>query len=177
MQNPLLHLWASAPENVPLRCPDPPPGVQNADLNGFFAADSVSAAYSAVGYLSLLIVVLAVVSCYQATRTSLGPPFVKRWWIFEVGSSIACGLAALLVLYFWPTQADAASCQQYLVAFRATLPFGLILSRAVAGFVWAMLAFLIVSLILTQVAGRVPWAGGFFHNRGCPWPRFNPFME
>jgi hypothetical protein len=52
---------------------------------------------------------------------------------------------------------------------------GLALNRALAGVFWSAMAFALSSFLLTRAAGWHPAAGGFFHNRGCPWPRINPF--
>jgi hypothetical protein len=54
------------------------------------------------------------------------------------------------------------------------IPASLLMDRMFAGLVWGALAFLLLSLLATRVLGLSRLAGGFFHYRGCPWPRWNP---
>ena len=76
----LVHLWATPPSSLSLNCPPPPDG-QTPDPLGFYDFDSVTAAFNAAAVVSTAIVVLAVVICYWFTSTTLGPKFVRRWWI------------------------------------------------------------------------------------------------
>jgi hypothetical protein len=167
----LLHLWANPPTDLALMCPAPPPG-DPIPPPGFFDPATVSAAYGAAGWASLGAVILLVLCCYLLTRSSLGPGFVKRWWIFLAIAGVVGFLVPLGVLRFWGTRALAGSCVTNPNPFAATLPWSEILDRSVAGLVWAPLAFLIFSLLFTRTAGWLPQSGGFFHNRGCPWPRW-----
>jgi hypothetical protein len=171
----LLHLWAPPHANIPLTCPPPAPG-ESPDLNGFFDPGPVAAAYQSTALATALLVLLAVLACYLLDRHSLSRAFVRRWWMVMAGTVFVGALVPLAMLYFVvPQHALAGSCETNPLPFAATYPLGLALSRALAGFFWSALAFGVFSILLTRVAGWHPASGGFFHNRGCPWPRINPF--
>ncbi len=170
----LLHLWSPPPANVPLTCPAPAPG-EPPDLNGFFDPAPVAAAYQWIVYASVAAVLLGVLLCYLLSRSSLNQGFVRRWYAFLVGTMVAGALIPVLMLALTPQHALAGTCETNPLPFDASLPGALMLSRASAGLVWCGLAFVLVSLVFTFAAGRHPASGGFFHNRGCPWPRWNPF--
>ena len=168
----LLHLWAVPPTTLTLVCPPPAAG-QPADPQGFYDYTTIAAAYDRVALVSVILVVLSVVVCYQATQASLGPRFVKRWWITLGSSALVVGVSTWLLLITAGTRALVDSCETNPSAFPIPLPGSMVFERAVAGVLWAALAFLILSLLLTAILGRVAGAkNGFFHNRGCPWPRF-----
>ena len=168
----LLHLWAVPPTTITLVCPPPAAG-QPADPQGFYDYATVAVAYDRVALVSLIIVVLGVVACYQATQASLGPRFVKRWWTALGSSALLVLVSTWLLLITAPTRAMAESCSTNPSTFPIELPASLVLERAIAGLVWTALAFVILSLLLTALLGRIAGAkNGFFHNRGCPWPRF-----
>jgi hypothetical protein len=169
----LQHLWSPPPANVPLACPPPAPG-EAPDLNGFFDPGPVAAAYSWIFWASLAAVLLSILLCYLAYSSSLSRGFVRRWYGFLIGTMLACALIPVLVMYLTPQYALAGSCETNPLPFAADLPGSLMFMRATAGFVWALFAFVLFSWIFTFVAGRHPASGGFFHNRGCPWPRRNP---
>jgi hypothetical protein len=173
MPNYFLHLWATPPENLRLDCPDPPPGVPP-DPVGFFAPDSLQAAFSWAGYLSLGAVVLLVLFTYLATSGSLSPRFVRRWWIFLGIAALVCFAVAAIALRAYPTHAMLGSCETNPTAFLEPLPWGVVWNRAFAGLVWGALTFGLLSLVLTRTAGRWPWSKGLFHFRGCPVPRYRP---
>jgi hypothetical protein len=171
----LLHLWASPPANVRLTCPAPAPGGQF-DPHGVFDPRPVAAAYQATALTAALLVLVAVLACYLLDRRSLSRAFVQRWWVVLAAASIVGALVPLVMLYvFVPQHALAETCDTNPTEFAATFPLDLALSRALAGFFWSALAFGVFSFLLTRVAGWHPASGGFFHNRGCPWPRINPF--
>jgi hypothetical protein len=170
----LLHLWSPPPANVSLTCPAPAPG-EPPDLNGFFDPAPVAAAYQWIVYASVAAVLLGVLLCYLLSRSSLNRDFVRRWYGFLIGTMVAGALIPVLVLYLVPQHALAGTCETNPLAFAARLPGALMVSRASAGLVWCGLAFILASLLFTFAAGRHPASGGFFHNRGCPWPRWNPF--
>ena len=170
----VLHLWASPPENVSLACPPFPTG--EAVPNGFFDPTPVAAAYQWAALATGVLVLLAVLACYLLDRRSLSRRFVWRWWTVLGASSVLGALVPLAMLYLVvPQHALAGTCATNPLPFPATFPLGLALNRALAGFVWSALAFVLLSLLLTRAAGWHPAAGGFFHNRGCPLPRINPF--
>jgi hypothetical protein len=173
MPNYFLHLWAVPPENLELTCPAPPPGMQP-DPVGFFAPDSVQAAFSWAGYISLGLVIALVLFTYLATSGSLSPRFVKRWWFFLLVSAFACFAIGAGALMLYPTQAMVNSCQTNPTDFARALPLGVVWNRAFAGLVWGALTFSLVSVLLTQLLGRWPWSQGLFHFRGCPVPRYRP---
>lgn len=169
----LLHLWATPPDNFQLECPAPPPGM-DPDPVGFFAPDSVGAAFSWAGYSSLAAVVVLVLITYLATTGSLSPRFVKRWWLFLLVAALACFGIAVAALWLYPTHAMVGSCATNPTAFERQLPWGLIWERAFAGLLWGSLAFTLLSVLLTRLLGNWPWSKGFFHFRGCPVPRYRP---
>jgi hypothetical protein len=171
----LLHLWSPPPANVYLECPPPAPG-EAFDPAGFFDPASVAAAYQWTALATALLVVLAVLACYLLDQRSLSRAFVRRWWIVLATASVIGALVPLAMLYFVvPQHALQGTCETNPLPFAAVFPLGLALNRALAGFAWSALAFGVVSFLLTRAAGWHPASGGFFHNRGCPWPRFNPF--
>ena len=171
----LLHLWAAPPADVWLRCPDPAPG-DVPDLNGFFDPTVVASAYEWTVGASALAALATVLACYLLDRESLSRSFVRRWWVWLAGTSVLGALVPLLMLYVVvPQHALAGTCDTNQLPFAAAFPLGIALSRAAAGLVWTALAFSLFSLLLTRAAGWHPASGGLFHNRGCPWPRINPF--
>lgn len=176
MPNYLLHLWSVPPADLPLTCPPPPPG-EPADPTGFFDPATVHGAYSAAGWASLLLVLALVCLCYLWTSGSLGPRFMRRWVLFLALSGAAALGVAVLVLRTWPTRALAGSCETNPEPFLAALPWSEVLGRGLAGAVWGVLVFALLSLVLTRTAGLFPWSRGLFHHRGCPYPRLSPFGE
>lgn len=171
----VLHLWASPPANLPLACPPPAPGDPPA-ASGFFDPGPVAAAYQWTAAATALLVLLAVLACYLLDRRSLSRGFVRRWWLVLAAASVAGAVVPLVMLYaVVPLHALAGTCETNPLPFAAAYPGDLALSRALAGFVWSALAFGVFSFLLTRAAGWHPASGGFFHNRGCPWPRINPF--
>lgn len=171
----LLHLWASPPANVALTCPAPAPG-ESPDLYGVFDPVPVNTAYQWTAVVTALLVLLAVLACYLLYRSSLSRRFVRRWWVALLVTAVIGALVPLAMLYLAvPQHALAGTCETNPLPFPETFPLGLALNRALAGFFWSALAFLVFSLLLTRAAGWHPASGGFFHNRGCPWPRVNPF--
>lgn len=173
MPNYFLHLWVPPPETLQLDCPAPPPGL-DPDPVGFFAPESVEAAFSWAGYSSLGLVVVLVFLTYLATSGSLSPRFVKRWWIAFGIAGIVCFLTAAIALRLYPTHAMTGSCTTNPTAFLEPLPWDLVWNRAFAGLIWGATTFVLLSLVLTRTLGRWPWSKGFFHFRGCPAPRYRP---
>lgn len=174
MWNYILHFGVEPTGNLNLICPDPAPG-QAASAPGLYDPASVSAAFSHVALWSVVAVALFVVLCYQMTRASLGPRFVKQWWLWLAGSSVACAVVAFAVLATAHTTAYPNSCSTNPLPFDAPLPDNLVMLRVVVGLAWGAVAFIVVSLLLTRTLGWVPSAkNGFFHNRGCPLPRVTP---
>lgn len=171
----LLHLWGGPPPDLQLlSCPAPAAG-QQPDPQGFYDMATVSGAFNATAIASAVLVILAVVVCYQVTRASLGSRFVKRWWIGVGIVAVLCFAAAWLILAKYPTAAAAGTCSTDPNPFRVALPGELVFRRAVVGLVWGPLAYIVVSLLLTATVGRFASKNnGFFHSRGCPAPRFIP---
>lgn len=170
----MLHLWAPPPTDVPLTCP--PDAAVEVASTGFIDPGPIEAAYQWSAAVTVLLVLLAVLACYLLYRSSLSRAFVRRWWLVLGIASVIGALVPLAMLYLAvPQHALAGSCETNPLPFTATYPLGLALNRALAGFVWSALAFGVFSFLLTRAAGWHPASGGFFHNRGCPWPRINPF--
>lgn len=176
MPNYLLHLWSPPPTSLNFACPPAPAGIEGANARGFFDPATIDPGYSAIGYLSVALVIALVLLCYLWTATSTGPRFTRRWGLFLLLTGIVC-FAATFLLRLWPTMTLADTCLAGQAPFRLPLPWSVILDRALAGFVWGLLVFVLLSLVLTRSLGRLPWSKGFFHNRGCPWPRLNPLAD
>jgi peptidoglycan biosynthesis protein MviN/MurJ (putative lipid II flippase) len=174
MWNYILHFGVEPTGNLNLICPDPAPG-QAAAPPGLYDPASIAAAFDHVALASVIAVLLCVLLCYQLTKASLGPRFVKQWWLWLLGSAAACAVVALVVLKLAHTTAYPGSCSTNPLPFDAPLPEGLVMLRTAIGFVWGPVAFFFMSLVLTRTVGQVPSAkNGFFHNRGCPVPRVTP---
>jgi hypothetical protein len=170
----VLHLWAS-PSQLLLVCPPPAPG-DPIDPFGVFDPVGVATAYQWTAVATGLLVLLAVLSCYLLDRRSLSRAFVQRWWMVLIATSVLGALVPLAMLYLViPQHALAGTCETNTLAFAYVFPLAAALNRALAGFVWSAIAFGICSFLLTRAAGWHPASGGLFHNRGCPWPRINPF--
>jgi hypothetical protein len=170
----LMHLWEPPPADLTLVCPAPAAG-QPVDPQGFYDATQIIAAFDWAAVASAIVVVVTVIVCYQLARGSLGGRFVRRWWISLVASGALCLGVVWGILATWPTVALANSCATNPDAFPVSLPGDVIWSRAFVGLVWGALAFIVASLIATFFLGRFAHAkNGFFHHRGCPWPRFQP---
>ena len=167
----LWHLWG-APREVSLTCPVIAGMAE--DPTGFFDNATVDAALALTGWVSLAAMVVLVVLCYNATSYTTGPWFERRWAKTIVVSAILAFLIPLVVLLLSKTRAAAGTCETDLSPFLSVLPLDFILLRASVGLLWGPIVFVIASLILTQTVGRAKWGGGFFHNRGCPWPRLFP---
>ena len=174
MLNYFVHLWAGPPTDLLLSCPAPTDG-QPPDLQGFYDILTVNGAFTRVVLVQSLLVCVLVTVCYSMSRYSTGSAFIKRWWTFLGVNVVLTAIATWVSLRAYQTRALAGSCETNPDAFRIGLPTEMIEQRTIAGAVWSIGAFVILSLILTQVLGRVPTKGnGFFHNRGCPYPRILP---
>ena len=170
----LLHLWAGPPGRIPVTCPLPLPGDPAATAPGFLDPSMVRAAYSVTGLATLAAALAVVLVCYLATRTTLGPRFVVRWYAFW-GLAVALGLALpFAILRLWETRVYPGSCATNPTPFASPIPWSEVIERGAAGAVWAFAAFFVLSLLLTRTLGLLPLAGGLFHNRGCPVPRWRP---
>jgi hypothetical protein len=160
------------PGDIRLVCPAAAPG-QSANPYGFFDPGSVAAAFRAATIASITVALLAVLVCYLATSTSLGPQFVRRWWIFGAATAVLAAVITAVTLLAWPTHAMAGTCETNPFPFALDLPMNVALLRGIGGLFWGFLAFVLFSLLLTRTAGYAPMAAnGFFHNRGCPAPRW-----
>jgi hypothetical protein len=169
----LLHLWAQAPLGIRVKCPAPLPG-EPADPGGTYDPLQLGALWNSIAITSLIVVLALVLGCYLLPRASLGPRFVRAWWLGLAGSAAACFLIPLAVGLTTEIRMYAGSCTTRPAAYPVELSASLLTDRMFAGLLWGMLAFAVLSLAGTQLLGRSRLAGGFFHNRGCPWPRWNP---
>ncbi|HEX8271790.1 MAG TPA: hypothetical protein VF615_03995 [Longimicrobiaceae bacterium] len=169
----LLHLWAQPPVGVRLPCPLPRAG-EDYDPGGLYDAAEIAARWQAMAGVSAALVVALLLGCYLLPRASLNRGFVVRWWAALAVSGGLCLLVPLVVGLYAPVHARPGSCSTRPAAFPVDLPLELLLPRMLAGLVWGLLAFALVSLLATRLLGRWSGAGGFFHYRGCPWPRWNP---
>lgn len=165
--------WSAPSHDIVLSCPAAPPGVPP-DPYGVYDPGPVKSAFIATGWATLAVVLAIVLLCYLATRMSTGPRFQVRWWWCLGWSALASFLIPFIVLRPWPTRALPGSCENSPDAFAAALPWDVVVDRALTGLLWGVLLFVVLSLILTRVVGKSSWGGGFFHNRGVPYPRILP---
>lgn len=171
----LLHPW-TPPLSVPLTCPAPAPG-EPIDPTGFFDPDSLVGPFHLAGIVWLVTVLALVLACYLTATASLNRGFVMKWYVYW-GVAIVLGtLIPLVVLSLAPLHAAAETCATNSLPFAASLAFNQILPVMEGSALWALVAFPLVSWALTRAAGWHPASGGFFHYRGCPWPRWNPFAS
>jgi hypothetical protein len=169
----LLHLWAHAPLGAVVPCPAPREG-EPADPGGLYDALQLSALWNRIALVSLLAVLLLVLGCYLLPRASLSPRFVRTWWLGLSGAALAGFLIPLALGLTTQVNVRAGSCSTRPAAYPVDVPLNLVTDRMFAGLVWGVLAFVVLSLVGTQLLGRSRLAGGFFHYRGCPVPRWNP---
>lgn len=173
----LWHLWEAPPVRLQLSCPAAAEGTTG-NAYGSYDDASVRAAYQLVSIESIASVIIAVFLCYMIGRMSTGARFSLRWWIVLAITMLWTGGITWWQLSHAATTALAGSCESNPTAFPVALPFANIVQRSIVGLVWALLAFPIVSFVLTRVLGYFPtmW-NGFFHFRGTPWPRFSPWSK
>jgi hypothetical protein len=169
----LLHLWAHAPLGFSVACPPPIPP-DPADPGGLYNALQLTALWNRIAIVSLLAVLALVLGCYLLPRASLGPRFVRAWWLSLAGAALAGFLIPLALGLTAQVDVRAGSCSTRPAAYPVDVPLDLLTDRMFAGIVWGMLAFVVLSLLGTQLLGRSRLASGFFHYRGCPVPRWNP---
>lgn len=170
----LLHLWAHAPLGAAfVPCPAPREG-EPADPAGLYDALQLAALWNRMAILSAIAVLVLVLACYLLPRASLGPRFVRNWYLSLAGAGLACFVIPLALGLTSHVNVRAGSCSTRPAAFPVDLPMELLVDRMFAGLVWGLLAFAVLSLIGTRLLGRSRLAGGFFHYRGCPVPRWNP---
>jgi hypothetical protein len=163
-----------APDQLQLSCPPAATG-QTTNPNGSFDLATVSAAVHASAAALGLALLLLVFWCYSWSRGSLGPKFVRRWWTFTLSSLVVGAAVVWVVLSYWPTTALPNECQSDPTAFRAPLPSDFVMGQTLSAAFFGLLFFMILSVLFTQTIGRIPrLKNGFFHNRGCPVPRFLP---
>jgi hypothetical protein len=173
MWNWLLHLWASPPTGTILPCPAPRAG-EAPDPGGLYDVAELGDLWTRMGIVSAVTVVVLLLFCYLLPRASLSPRFVMRWWLTLAAAAVLCFLVPLALGLTAEVHARAGSCSTRPAAFPVELPVSLLMDRMFAGLLWGALAFLVLSLFATKVLGLSRHAGGFFHHRGCPVPRWNP---
>lgn len=171
----LLHLWAGPPVDAIIPCPAPIPG-EPIDPGGLYDAAELTAVWGYMAAASAAAVLLALLVCYLAAGGSLRRSFVLRWYGTLAGVIAACALLPLLIGKVIDVQSRGGSCTTRVATFAVDIPLDLLWQRMFAGALWGGIAFVLLSLVFTQLLGRTPAAGGFFHHRGCPWPRFNPLQ-
>lgn len=168
------HLWALPPIDAHLVCP-PPRADEAVDPFGFYDAVRVHDVWSSIAWASAIGTLVIFLACYLLPRASLSARFVKGWYACLAGTMLFCFAAPYVVGMLTPVTARAGSCTTRPAAFLVPhLPFDLLFPRMVAGALWGLVAFTVLSLVVTRLMARGPVAGGFFHYRGCPWPRWNP---
>jgi hypothetical protein len=169
----LLHLWAIPPVDAHLVCPAPRVG-ESPDPFGLYDAVQIAGVWRSIALASVAGTLLILLACYLVPRASLSARFVRGWYACLGITMAFCFVVPFVVGTLTPVTARAGSCTTRPAAFPVTIPFDLLFPRMVAGAVWGLLAFVLLSLVITRLLARGPMAGGFFHYRGCPWPRWNP---
>jgi hypothetical protein len=170
----LLHPWT--PPDLTVVCPLPPPG-QKGNPFGFFDPASLDGPYHLAGVLWAVAMLALVLGCYLTSTASLNRGFVVKWYACWAGALLVGALVPLVVLGVSRPTVIVGSCSSLPIAFVTRLSIDQILPTALAAAAWAFAAFPLLSLAATALAGRHPASGGFFHYRGCPWPRWNPFAS
>ena len=163
------------PPGLVAACPAASPGTPAG--TGFIDPASLAGPYRLAGALWFAAVLLLVLTCYLTARASLNRGFVMKWYLHWTASIVLGALIPLAVLGLAHPTVLAGSCEGIDVAIATRLHFGQILPTMLAAAGWALAAFPLLSVILTRLAGWHPASGGFFHYRGCPWPRWNPFAS
>jgi len=144
---------------------------------GYIATESVEAAYRLNALAWAAAVLALVLACYLTATASLDRGFVVKWWMYW-GAAIVLGfLIPLVVLSFAPLKLLSGSCGGLKGSFPVHMSFTQIFPSMVAWALWALAAFPLLSWLFTRLAGWHPASRGFFHYRGCPWPRWNPFAS
>jgi hypothetical protein len=169
----LLHLWAFPPVDARLVCPAPRQG-EAADPFGLYNQAEVLGIWRNIAAASVVGVLVLLLLLYLLPRASLSARFVRGWYLTLGAATVYCFLVPLAVGKLTTLSARPDSCTTRPAAFPVHLTVDLLVPRMWAGAVWGFLAFILLSLIFTRVLARGPVAGGFFHYRGCPWPRWNP---
>jgi len=164
------------PQTLKAKCPPLPPGVSGT-TTGQISPGSLSGSYHLAGALWFAAMLVLVLACYLTARSSLNRTFVLKWYTFWVGAVILGAAIPLAVLSFAHPTLIPGTCSAIRTAIGTSLAFEQILPTMLAAAGWAFAAFPALSLLLTWVAGWHPASGGFFHYRGCPWPRWNPFAS
>jgi len=172
----LFHLWALPPVGARLECPPPRAG-DAPDPGGLYDAAEMATRWQLMTGVSTVVVVALLAGCYLLPRASLNRGFVRRWWGAWGVAGMLCFFVPLAAGQLSPVHARAGSCSTRPAAFPVEIPLELLLPRMFAGLFWGLLAFTVFSLIATRFLGQWPGTGGFFHYRGCPWPRWNPGQE
>jgi hypothetical protein len=170
----VLHPWT--PPTLTLACPPPAPG-NPASGPGFFDPRSLEGPFHTAWFAWIALVLAMVAACYLTSNASLNRGFVMKWHLFWLLSIFLGSVVPLVVLALSHPTALAGSCSTDPDAFAAALELGQIVPVMEIAALWSFVAFPLLSVIATTLAGRHPAAGGFFHYRGCPWPRWNPFAS
>lgn len=166
----VIHAW-KVTGSISVNCPGGLPGKSV----GYIAKASVEAAYRLNALVWAVVIVALVLACYLTASASLNRGFVVKWWVYWAGAVFLGLVIPLVVLSLAPLKLASGSCG----ALRAGMPVHMSLTQIFPSMliwaIWALAAFPILSLLLTRLAGWHPASRGFFHYRGCPWPRWNPF--
>lgn len=171
----LVHVWRVT-KSVTITCPPGLPGA-GPPGSGFIDPHALTAAYRESGIAWGATILALVLACYLTGSASLNRGFVVKWWLYWLAAVVLGALVPLAVLSTAPLHALAGSCATLPTAFAVRLAFGQILPTMELAALWSLVAFPILSLLLTVLAGWHPASRGFFHYRGCPWPRWNPFAS
>ncbi len=170
----LRNLLGSVPSDIAVVCPD-------TGATGYIATQDLIRAWNLTVVVSMIAVAFLVVWCYSATKTTTGPQFSVRWLWTAVAASGLSAVVTFVILKAYPFTIDQATCGNGAEVLgqvsRQALPGDYFFPAIAVRFVWGIFAFVALSSALTATIGRRPWAGGFFHNRGVPFPKFLPFSK
>jgi len=145
--------------------------------SGYVLRKSVEAAYHLNALAWVVAIVLLVLACYLTAQASLDRGFVVKWWMYWAAAVLVGFLLPLAVLSLAPLKLAAGSCGAARAGMPVHMSFTQIFPSMVAWAIWALAAFPLLSWLFTRLAGWHPASRGFFHYRGCPWPRWNPFAS
>lgn len=168
----LTHAW-KVTGTISVRCPRGLPGKEI----GYIATESVEAAYRLNALIWAAVIVAVVLACYLTASASLNRSFVVKWWMYWAAAVFLGLLVPLVVLSVAPLKLVSGSCGAYRAGMPVHMSFTQIFPSMEIWAIWALAAFPLLSLLFTRIAGWHPASRGFFHYRGCPWPRWNPFAS
>lgn len=115
--------------------------------------------------LTLLPVLISIIFCYTLT-SSIGRPFLIRWWKFNILTAL---IVAIFIYIFMSTKIFVSGQTDSLIYW--SLPSFIIINRCLAGFLQSLLYFLIFSYLLVNILGGALNISKFKDNLSYPIPK------